>query len=49
LFNDLFKFQFEELNTINTSQYYEIEIRIWLTRHRNQLWNETATRLINDE
>jgi hypothetical protein len=28
LFNDLFKFQFEELNTINTSQYYEIEIRI---------------------
>jgi hypothetical protein len=49
LFNDLFGFRFDELNTINTSQYYEIEIRIWQTRHRKQLWNETATRLINDE
>jgi hypothetical protein len=28
LFNDLFGFRFDELNTINTSQYYEIEIRI---------------------
>jgi hypothetical protein len=28
LFNDLFEFRFDELNTINISQYYEIEIRI---------------------